>query len=137
MYGTSRARDGLMLNESWRHHLTSKEKINLHETSPARAGLMLKESWRRHLASKEQINLYETNPARAGLMLKESWRHHLASKEQITTAILPVILDFVNRFVSNSYRLCLLLFRAIKNEISISNHFPGFHTHKHTLLIIF
>ena len=55
-----------------------------------------------------------------------------------TAAILSVILEFVILFVSNSYRLCPLLFCAIyKNDVSISNRFPGVHkrkrdTHTHT-----
>ena len=37
-----------------------------------------------------------------------------------TAAILSTILEFVIRFVSNSYRLCPVLFRAIKKTTSLS-----------------
>ena len=51
-------------------------------------------------------------------------------------AILSAILEFVILFVSNSYRLCPVLFRAIKkNDVSISNCFLEVHilvTHIHT-----
>ena len=49
------------------------------------------------------------------------------------------ILEFVIRFVSNSYRFCPVLFCAIlKSDVSISNRFPEVYkraytqTHRHT-----
>ena len=56
-----------------------------------------------------------------------------------TAAIFSAIMEFEIRFVSNSYRLYPVLFRAIqkKNDVCISNRFPevlrcGMHTAKHT-----
>ena len=38
-------------------------------------------------------------------------------------------MEYVNRFVSKSYRLCLVLFPAMKHEVSISHIVPEVHTH--------
>ena len=141
LYGTGHANAGLMLKESWLAP-SSEQMLNYFVWDwSCNDWLMLKESWRHHLASKCWTIFHGTGLANAGLMLKESWRHHLASKcwtilygTSPANAILSAILEFVKRFVSNSYRLCLVLFWAIKNEVSISNHFPGStHTNTHYL----